>query len=340
MWAERRLTVLLVAVVLLICTAAGLYLVFQARAATETISAETESGTRTGSVIAGSSTTASGGGFVQFKTATPTGPNPYNCPAPYPTLRLGAEGVCVQRLQWRLNQIFGAGTFDESGVFGTLTDQKVREFQTSKGLVSDGIVGPLTWQALEPGVIVTPPPPPPPPPSSPIGTVGGAPGYAFPVAPQRRSQNSGIAALSPLPCYTFSSCHRGTAAFDMGRQPGGDTSAGAPIYAITAGSIYNLKVYMGISGCYAFQLRSSLDGFSYWYGHLGAVTVNNGQTVQLGQQVTTIGRRACTANGSLPHLHIDRGCIINGVKQPGGSTDCRDADFIPLMNKIFNGLPS
>jgi peptidoglycan hydrolase-like protein with peptidoglycan-binding domain len=40
---------------------------------------------------------------------------------------------------------YGVGV---DGVFGTGTTNAVKSFQTSKGLLSDGIVGPDTWAKL------------------------------------------------------------------------------------------------------------------------------------------------------------------------------------------------
>lgn len=51
------------------------------------------------------------------------------------------EGSDVLKLQQKLN--IGA-----DGVFGSGTDEAVKEFQQKKTLTADGIVGPKTWQAL------------------------------------------------------------------------------------------------------------------------------------------------------------------------------------------------
>ncbi|MEX1995177.1 MAG: M23 family metallopeptidase [Candidatus Saccharimonadales bacterium] len=165
-------------------------------------------------------------------------------------------------------------------------------------------------------------------------------GYAFPIAPQKKSENGNVANLSPLPCQQATCHHDGTAAFDLGRQPGGDASAGTPVYAISEGKIDQLHLYKGISGCYSLQFRSAKDNLWYWYGHLQNPLVRNGESVKAGQQIAEVGVRKCTGNGSLPHLHIDRGCIIGGVPQKGGRESCRDADFTGFMNKLFESLPS
>lgn len=183
------------------------------------------------------------------------------------------------------------------------------------------------------------------------GTVGGASvsdasacegisvnGYAFPVAPQRKSQNGGLSSMSALPCNQ-SDCHRGTPAFDISAQPGGDEAVGKPIYAITDGQIESLRPsYKGEAGCQSFQLKGT-DGYYYWYGHIQNVTARESEQVTAGQQIAILGERRCTGNGSDPHLHIDRGCVQDGIKRPGGSDSCRDPAFVPLINGLFNALP-
>lgn len=41
-------------------------------------------------------------------------------------------------------------TLDIDGKFGSITDSKVRSWQTARGLTADGIVGNNTWQTLDP----------------------------------------------------------------------------------------------------------------------------------------------------------------------------------------------
>jgi GH25 family lysozyme M1 (1,4-beta-N-acetylmuramidase) len=58
------------------------------------------------------------------------------------TLRRGDEGQQVRVLQ----KLLGGLTVD--GIFGTGTEAAVKEYQTAKGLVADGIVGVNTWAKL------------------------------------------------------------------------------------------------------------------------------------------------------------------------------------------------
>lgn len=75
------------------------------------------------------------------------------------TLQAGSTGSLVKVVQQRL------GGLAVDGVFGAQTTSAVKALQGRKGLVRDGVVGPLTWVALGgfPGSSVAPPPPPPPP---------------------------------------------------------------------------------------------------------------------------------------------------------------------------------
>src|SRR6266536_2489492 len=68
-------------------------------------------------------------------------------------LKLGSTGPEVANLQDRLRDLgFAPGPTDSS--FGPTTEAAVIAFQTSMGLVADGVVGPLTAAALAPS---TPP---------------------------------------------------------------------------------------------------------------------------------------------------------------------------------------
>jgi hypothetical protein len=76
---------------------------------------------------------------VAALVATPTEPvlmltNPYT------------RGLVVADLQTALNKHGGKVVVD--GIFGPLTEAAVKIFQKVRGLVPDGIVGPVTWSKL------------------------------------------------------------------------------------------------------------------------------------------------------------------------------------------------
>lgn len=65
-----------------------------------------------------------------------------------PSLRKGATGEAVKELQDSLNKLgHSCGTVD--GSFGNMTLAAVLSFQKKYGLVQDGYVGPVTWEAIE-----------------------------------------------------------------------------------------------------------------------------------------------------------------------------------------------
>lgn len=57
------------------------------------------------------------------------------------TLKLGSKGNEVKALQGKLNLI-------EDGIFGPITEEAVKDFQSKNGLTVDGIVGTGTWSKL------------------------------------------------------------------------------------------------------------------------------------------------------------------------------------------------
>ncbi|KZB88022.1 glycoside hydrolase domain-containing protein [Amycolatopsis regifaucium] len=67
-----------------------------------------------------------------------------------PTLRQGATGAAVNRLQRALTAASGK-TLAIDGAFGPNTEKTVRDYQSSRGLDVDGVVGQATWAALQAG---------------------------------------------------------------------------------------------------------------------------------------------------------------------------------------------
>jgi peptidoglycan hydrolase-like protein with peptidoglycan-binding domain len=65
-----------------------------------------------------------------------------------PTISLGSTGRDVKRLQriFVMTKVLAPGNI--TGTFDATTEQALKDFQQGAGLTVDGIVGPVTWQAL------------------------------------------------------------------------------------------------------------------------------------------------------------------------------------------------
>lgn len=70
----------------------------------------------------------------------------------YPYVRRGSVGVYVLIAQDDLNTL-GYNTGGLDGIFGARTDEAVRNYQRSRGLAVDGIVGCNTWRSLQEAVV-------------------------------------------------------------------------------------------------------------------------------------------------------------------------------------------
>jgi hypothetical protein len=66
----------------------------------------------------------------------------------YPTLRKGARGPSVKRLQAALGYIGFLAPGNRDGVFGKRTLAALKRFQRRYKLKADGIAGPATWRKL------------------------------------------------------------------------------------------------------------------------------------------------------------------------------------------------
>lgn len=65
----------------------------------------------------------------------------------YPTLLIGSKGEHVLNWQRYLN-LSGFPCGLEDGIFGKNTRTAVMEYQRSRGLVPDGVIGPKTWASM------------------------------------------------------------------------------------------------------------------------------------------------------------------------------------------------
>jgi Putative peptidoglycan-binding domain-containing protein len=82
-------------------------------------------------------------GRIPGKAATPTKKNSVSGSARYPghLIQKNSRGEVVRRIQ----HIVGAAA---DGIFGPRTEQAIRTWQKQHGLDPDGVVGPLTWNAM------------------------------------------------------------------------------------------------------------------------------------------------------------------------------------------------
>jgi hypothetical protein len=86
-----------------------------------------------------------------------------------PKLQYLSQGAAVMDVQSKLNSLLPqAVPLRIDGIFGDKTLARVKEFQRSRGLTVDGVVGPKTWAALGGAPPPKPGSPPPPPSGAPL----------------------------------------------------------------------------------------------------------------------------------------------------------------------------
>ena len=78
---------------------------------------------------------------LEGKAPAPAKPATPSKPPLTKWLRRGATGPVVRYIQ-------GALGITQDGIFGPITERRVREFQRSQGLLVDGVVGPITYGRL------------------------------------------------------------------------------------------------------------------------------------------------------------------------------------------------
>ena len=185
-------------------------------------------------------------------------------------MKRGTSGWDVAALQFLLaRRGFSPGGVD--GGFGALTDSAVRRFQSSSGLVVDGLAGPATIRALRIGV----------PSTTPVSTPGGPVAFLRPVHGQI-GDGFGM---------RWGRMHTG---LDFPR------AAGAPVGAAGRGSVKFAGWNTGGYG-YLVVVRHRL-GFETWYAHLSRIAVSPGQAVVGGSRIGYVGS---TGHATGPHLHFE-----------------------------------
>ena len=168
-------------------------------------------------------------------------------------------------------------------------------------------------------------------------------GYVLPIEPQTKKISgigagwSGLTRPDGQPVH-----HDRTAAFDL-FGPGTQGNAGGDrILALHDGVIEGVGT-QDPDWCYSIQFKSS-DGYFYWYGHMNHVVVHPGDKVAvndyLGETAQWTPEHTCAGSSGATHLHIDRGCVIDGKPQGAGYATCRDPDFIEMLSKLYETLPN
>lgn len=87
---------------------------------------------------------------------------------------------------------------------------------------------------------------------------------------------------------------------------------GTPIRAAASGRVVHVEEQIGNYG--RFIILRHADGFQTLYAHLNSFSVRNGQTVERGQQIGTMGN---TGRSTGPHLHfsvIHNGTFVNPMR--------------------------
>ena len=80
-------------------------------------------------------------------------PDPEPSPGWRPTIRRGNKGADVIECQTMLTRLgYDIGPCGIDGDFGRATEAAVRSFQSDNKLIVDGVVGVMTWDALDKAV--------------------------------------------------------------------------------------------------------------------------------------------------------------------------------------------
>ncbi|WP_326686636.1 transglycosylase family protein [Streptomyces sp. NBC_01795] len=121
-------------------------------------------------------------------------------------------------------------------------------------------------------------------------------------APAKAPQNASQGAIAPVSGVSPSTGYRASGgSWSSGHHTGVDfpVGTGTTVKAMAGGRV----VSAGWGGAYGYQvvLRHA-DGKYSQYGHLSAISVRAGQSVDTGQRV---GRSGATGNATGPHLHFE-----------------------------------
>jgi putative chitinase len=201
-----------------------------------------------------------------------------------PLLRRGSRGDAVAKLQTLLRQA-GIDLLVD-GDFGPATEVAVTVFQRDHALVADGVVGPMTWDALE---HATPVP------------AAVTPSVLAAVSTRFFPVGSGYVITSPFGPRD-GGFHTGV---DFG-WPGG--SSNKPVYAVQSGTVIHSGAAQGYggpdpAGWLVIDSSTSEGGGCVEYGHI-VREVEPGAHVTAGQRIAHINPSSNSNGGVAPHLHL------------------------------------
>lgn len=216
------------------------------------------------------------------------------------TVQQGSSGDAVRAVQEVLKTKFRY-SLTVDGIFGSGTRSAVINFQSSKGLSADGIVGPASWTQLL-GVTI----------AAPANFWSNKGHWKYPLA-RRHS-------LDPW---------SGGRAFGASRDGGTRAHAGvdliAPggttVYAMESGKVINY--YYFYSGTYALEVRHA-DGTIARYGEIQKLSsIAVGQNVTRGQAIATV--KTLQSGSSMLHLEVYQGTATGGLTNSSNTV----YDFVP-----------
>lgn len=257
-------------------------------------------------------------------------------------LRIGSRGPEVENLQRLLNSHGARPSVDPDGNFGPLTAAAVREFQRSRGLNTDGIVGPQTWAALagtgpQPGT------------APPVGTgiqqQANVDDFLFPLA--KRPVPDWTAGLRYYDAKRYRKDASGKLVYTGRNHAGCDllSPQGTLIYAIADGKL--------VRGPYQFTGKSASDpkstqpityaveidhgGILVRYGEIDAGSYVGGKIVKKGTPIAKVG--------AMKMLHLE---LYKNAKDKGPLTVRANkprqrrldvTDPAPYLDKWVKNLP-
>lgn len=163
--------------------------------------------------------------------------------------------------------------------------------------------------------------------------LGIAEGFAFPLRTTKSVLSTGV--RGAVWCKGDSGCHGTTWPPQNIPYHAADIHApeGTPVVAAKAGTV--IKATINGDGAWYVTIKGD-DGNYYYYTHMSAAAqlVQEGDSVQLGQDIGQVGSDRDTGNGSAAHLHFDIGSVQVGQRSRGCSqSEC------PTMNKLLNPQP-